>query len=63
METKALVVVPARLVRLGRENLPAVIAAAGRRAEHRFIEFFTANIGNKNMRAAYARAVGQFLDW
>jgi site-specific recombinase XerD len=63
METKELMAVPWDPVRLGRENLPAVIAAAGGRAEQRFIEFFTANIGNKNTRVAYARAVGQFFDW
>ena len=42
---------------------------AGRRwgtgdgAAERFIEFFTANIRNKNTRAAYRRAVGEFLAW
>ena len=33
------------------------------RAGERFIEFFTANIRNKNTRLAYARAVYQFFDW
>ncbi len=36
-------------------TLPAVIAAAGEPAAMRFIEFFTANIRNRNARAAYAR--------
>jgi site-specific recombinase XerD len=42
---------------------PNLIAAAGPAATRRFIEFFAANIRNRNTRAAYARAVGQFLDW
>jgi site-specific recombinase XerD len=40
-----------------------VIATAGPRAGRRFIEFFTANIRNRNTREAYARAVGQFCEW
>ncbi|MGO9060542.1 MAG: tyrosine-type recombinase/integrase [Candidatus Binataceae bacterium] len=45
------------------EVLPAAIAAQGERAGRRFIEFFTANIRNRNTRMAYARAVKQFFDW
>ena len=36
---------------------------AGDRASWRFIEFFIANIRNKNTRAAYAQAIGQFFVW
>ncbi len=43
--------------------LPAIIDGAGDQARVRFVEFFTANIRNKNTRLAYARAVGQFLSW
>ena len=43
--------------------LPVLIAQAGDHAAKRFLEFFTANIRNKNTRAAYAQAVGQFLQW
>src|SRR4051812_10274728 len=43
--------------------VPALIAAAGDDATRRFFEFFTANIPNPNTRAAYARAVAQFLRW
>jgi integrase/recombinase XerD len=43
--------------------LPAIIRAQDERASHRFTEFFTANIRNRNTRAAYARAVKQFFDW
>jgi site-specific recombinase XerD len=42
---------------------PAMIIQAGPDATRRFVEFFTANIRNPNTRAAYARAVGQFMDW
>jgi len=38
------------------DALPAAIAAQGERAGRRFIEFFTANIRNRNTRMAYARA-------
>jgi hypothetical protein len=41
------------LVRAGLDALPAVIRARGERASRRFIEFFTANIRNRNTRAAY----------
>ena len=43
--------------------LPAIIDQAGELAKRRFIEFFTANISNKNTRAAYARAIAQFMAW
>src|SRR3954471_8482209 len=43
--------------------VPALIADEGDGAARRFVEFFTANIPNPNTRAAYARAVAQFLWW
>jgi site-specific recombinase XerD len=43
--------------------VPALIAAAGERASWRFLEFFAANIRNKNTREAYSRAIGAFLTW
>jgi hypothetical protein len=54
---------PPALVRAGLETLPAVIAAAGTRSSERFIEFFTANIRNRNTRMAYAVAVREFFNW
>jgi hypothetical protein len=54
---------PPALIRAGPETLPAPISAAGARTSERFIEFFTANIRNRNTRAAYAVAVRQFFDW
>jgi integrase/recombinase XerD len=60
--TEALTPPPA-LMRAGLAALPAIIRDRGERASRRFIEFFTASIRNRNTRAAYARAVRQFLDW
>jgi site-specific recombinase XerD len=44
-------------------SVPAVIAASGAPARKRFVEFFTANIRNRNTRLAYARAVSDFFAW
>jgi len=54
---------PRQVSRAGLEKLPLAIIGAGDRASWRFIEFFTANIRNKNTRAAYAQAVTQFFKW
>src|ERR1700677_307967 len=43
--------------------VPAMIAAGGEQASWRYIEFFTANIRNKNTRRAYARACTRFFAW
>ena len=51
------------LARSGFSQLPSLINRAGQRASWRFVEFFAANIRNKNTRAAYAQAVGQFFQW
>jgi site-specific recombinase XerD len=58
---------------LGKENLPALvgemtvvptfITAGGERAGFAFIDFFTAQIRNRNTRAAYAVAVRSFCAW
>jgi len=47
----------------GALALPDLITNEGAKAKERFIEFFTANIRNKNTRTSYARAVCRFLDW
>ena len=47
----------------GALALPHLITREGERTTKRFLEFFTANIRNKNTRLAYARSVRQFLDW
>jgi site-specific recombinase XerD len=56
-------VTPRQLARVGYDQVPAVIAAAGEKAGRRFFEFFTAGIENKHTREAYARDVAQFLEW
>ena len=43
--------------------LPALIVDAGPAAVERFLEFFAGRIANGRTRAAYGRAVGQFLAW
>jgi site-specific recombinase XerD len=43
--------------------VPAIIAAAGERAQLRFLDFFTAHIRNPNTRAAYHVAVREFFGW
>jgi hypothetical protein len=57
------IVPPPALIRAGMDALPSIIRAQGERASRRFIEFFTANICNRNTRMAYALAVRQFFDW
>ena len=47
----------------GAVVLPAVIVDAGPAAVERFLEFFAARIANARTRAAYGRAVWQFLAW
>ena len=52
---------PALLAQAG--SLPSLIVNAGETAAEKFLEFFTAQIRNRNTREAYARAVGQFMAW
>ena len=47
----------------GQAGLPAIISEAGERASFRFVEFFTANIRNRNTRESYGRAVRDFFHW
>lgn len=60
-----LTTIPGRnsLADTGSPVVPALFADAGEKASLKFIEFFTANIRNKNTRQAYLRAVLQFADW
>ena len=43
--------------------VPGIVADAGERATRRFLEFFAANIRNRNTRTAYMHAVGRFFAW
>src|SRR5271169_1771245 len=42
---------------------PALITRAGPETRKKFFEFFTVPIRNANTRAAYYRAIEQFLAW
>jgi site-specific recombinase XerD len=64
MTSSSLIPIPRRdLGRAGIDKLPAPIARAGEEAAWRFIEFFTANIRDRNTPAAYARALTHFFEW
>jgi site-specific recombinase XerC len=52
-----------QLVPVTAPAAPVLVAAAGDQARIRFLEFFTANIRNRNTRRAYAQAVSEFLAW
>src|SRR3954470_3919748 len=45
------------------DNVPAFFRNAGENATRRFVEFFTANIRNRNTRMAYGQAVRRFCVW
>lgn len=52
------------LVRLDTRGLvPATVSELGRKAERRFVEFFTAHIRNDHTRRSYAHAAAQLSDW
>ena len=53
---------PGRAFPAARGVVPALVAAAGERAD-RFLEFFAAAIRNPHTRRAYGQAVGAFLAW
>ena len=42
---------------------PAIVRAAGERAQTRFWEFFVSNIHNPHTRRAYGRSIAEFLAW
>jgi hypothetical protein len=42
---------------------PGLIARAGASTRKKFLEFFAVPIRNANTRAAYYRAIQQFLSW
>src|SRR5256885_2241987 len=44
-------------------RIPQLFVDAGDESCRNFIEFFTANIRNRNTREAYFRAVKKFADW
>ncbi|MGF6264377.1 hypothetical protein OKW49_005305 [Paraburkholderia youngii] len=52
-----------QLVALDDVSTPALVIAAGERANVRFVEFFALAIRNPHTRRAYAHAAGDFLTW
>jgi integrase/recombinase XerC len=48
---------------VSHQSWPPLVAAAGKQAQLRFLEFFTANIRNLHTRRAYAQATLEFLTW
>jgi integrase/recombinase XerD len=63
MSNNIVPVVPRSLAQTGFDVLPQIITHAGENTARRFMQFFIANIRNKNTRLAYARAIYQFFDW
>src|ERR1017187_5752922 len=63
MTEKRIIPHEGQLARVGIRGVPALFVDAGEKAWWRFVEFFTANIRNKNTREAYARAVLRFSAW
>ena len=68
MNDDVVLVAPPDIARTARAQraelvLPRLIVDAGPVAVARFLEFFAARIANRRTRAAYGRAVGQFLAW
>jgi len=52
-----------QLVLILATRAPALIAAAGDRAQTRFWEFFVSNIRYAHTRRAYGRSIEEFLAW
>ncbi len=43
--------------------IPAIVLATGEKGAYRFLEFFAADIRNRNTRMAYYRAACRFFEW
>ena len=52
-----------QLIETGMPAVPMFFARAGEQASRRVLEFFTAQIRNRNTRVAYGRAVARFAAW
>lgn len=63
MTEKHIIPHASQLARAGIRSVPVLFLDAGEKAWWRFVEFFTANIRNKNTREAYGRAVLRFSGW
>ncbi|MEW6351989.1 MAG: tyrosine-type recombinase/integrase [Thermodesulfobacteriota bacterium] len=47
----------------GRNLVPLTVGKAGAKVAHRFLEFFTVQVRNKNTRVAYHTALTRFFSW
>ena len=63
MTEKHIIPHASQLASVGIRGVPALFLDAGEKAWWRFVEFFTANIRNRNTREAYGRAVLRFSAW
>lgn len=59
----AMLPAPGQLFGRGGGAVPALFLDAGEHSWRRFVEFFSANIRNRNTREAYLRAVLRFSRW
>ncbi|MCH8980555.1 hypothetical protein IH922_00900, partial [candidate division KSB1 bacterium] len=48
---------------MGSGAIPAIVLATGEKGAYRFLEFFAADIRNRNTRLAYYRAASTFFEW
>lgn len=63
MNPSSIITIPTGPLQPTSGSVPVLFTDAGSDAVRRFIEFFTANIRNRNTRAAYARAAARFSRW
>jgi site-specific recombinase XerD len=63
MNSNLVVVQNRKVVAHSGPVVPALVAASGRNATLRFLDFFATQIENDNTRAAYLRAAREFLAW
>src|SRR5512139_39366 len=63
MDSLQIITIPAGPLQPSSKGVPTLFIDAVNDAVRRFIEFFTANIRNRNTRAAYARATARFARW
>jgi integrase/recombinase XerD len=63
MDSSSIITISAGPLQPTSSRVPALFTDAGSDAVRRFLEFFTANIRNRNTRAAYARAAARFSLW
>lgn len=63
MDDQHLVPASRQLDAFTARQVPRLFREGGEQSWRRFVEFFTANIRNRNTRQAYLRAITRFADW